>query len=91
LALPHDLDVPALSSQRGYDTSIAGDIPRELCAPVANVRVRDSATPLAAMLVPKAPVNEDDLAALGEDEVRHAGEILDVQAVTEAGFVEAAS
>ena len=66
-------------------------VARQLLLPVTAVGRRDPAPTLASMLMPEAPINEDDLPARWKDHVRATREVMDVKPVAKAKPMNEAS
>ena len=91
-AFPDNDDGPAFSLQLAPGVLVALLVPCYLGGPEVGVGFGDGVVLTVFVAVPEAAVDEDDGAVFGEDDVRFAGEVSVVDAVTEAqapeGFAE---
>lgn len=67
---------------------VTRDIAVEFGVPVVGVGSRTIRVVTAGMLMPKAAMNKDHFASAGENNIRLAGQVLSVQAVTKAPSME---
>lgn len=78
LALPHDHDAPPQLPELSDVSSVPNLVPLELVLPVAAPGSRSRA-PRASVTMPEAPVDEDDLPGVAEDEIWRAWKIRDIR------------
>lgn len=83
LALPYDDDEPTFSFQLAPDFLISLLIAGDFSHPEVGVCFWDMARFAIVMTVPKASVNENDGAVLGQDDIWGTGKSLDVHSVAE--------
>jgi len=88
LAFPDHQDAPTGSFQPATIRLIPFLVSIELGAPVRHAACRHRSTVSAAVTVPEAPVNEDDLTATGKHEIRGARKRTDVESVSIAERVD---
>lgn len=88
LTLPDDDDTPALRLQLAPGLLISFLISGYFGSPEICVGLGDSVVGAVLVTMPKAAVNKDDSAILGENDVRLAGEALVVGAIAEAQVPE---
>lgn len=89
--LPQNDHVPSGCYQFGHVAPVACDILLELAPPAVRVGCWRGTVSAAGMTVPETAVNEDGHLPLGQDDIRAARQILDVQAVSEALSVQESS
>ena len=87
-AFPNDQRAPPLTTKKLANFGVAGPIAGEFGEPELFVRGGSRSTARALMAVPKAAVNEDDLAPAGEYQVGTAGNVAAVEpiAIAEARY-----
>lgn len=90
-AFPNHPNSPAHVQQRGYRFLVTFDIPRELCCPEGLVRLRCRGKQASLVPVPVATVHENGGPMAGEQEVRAAGELTDIEAKSQALCVQVAA
>ena len=85
LALPDREHAPSQAFERATCLGVAFDVPGELRLPVRPVRRRPPLTQPASVLMPEAPVDEQDRAMLRQHQVRRARQIaaMEAKSVTE--------
>lgn len=82
MAFPDNKNFPAELSELPADGAISLLVAFKFADPIVAVGGRNTASPSAAMLVPKTTVDEDDFSSRGKDEVWLAREIVSVQSET---------
>ena len=90
LALPDREHAPSQAFKRATCLGVAFDVPGELRLPIRPVRRRLPLTQPASVLMPEAPVDEQDRAMLRQHQVRRARQIAAVEAKSVAEPVDEA-
>lgn len=91
LALPHGEHAPAEGAQACTGPDVSLGVAIEFRKPEAPVARRSVGEPATRVAMPKAAMHEDDRPVSGEQNIRAAGKLPRMQAVTEPGTMEKAS
>ena len=78
MAFPDNKDFPAEPSELPADGAVSLLVAFKFADPILAVGGRNTVSPVAAMLVPKTTVDEDDFSSRGKDEVWLARKIVSV-------------
>ena len=78
MAFPDNKNFPAELSELPVDSAVSLLVAIKFADPIVAVGGRNTASSVAAMLVPKTTVDEDDFSSRGKDEVRLARKIVSV-------------
>lgn len=84
LTFPYGQDVPSVLPERFRSVPIALYVLPELVVPELDSGLRHCASSTSFVAMPKAPVNEDNQAVLGEDDIRRSRQVATVHAKAEA-------